>query len=149
MSKEPRATPTPKELPEGHYNFSLNEPPGSNVGGEAETPPPELPALVLTSVDPVSAVISADPDVPLTVTGSGFDATCVVVFDDADLATAFVSETELTASAPMAAAPAVVDVEVHRGDDLSDVRTFEFTAVAGRASASTRKPKKPGKKGKR
>jgi hypothetical protein len=67
--------------------------------------------------------------ITLTVTGSGFTPNSVVVFDDADTPTTFVSQTQLTADVPVSDVAAVVDVEVHRGDDMSDVLTFEFTAV--------------------
>jgi len=59
--------------------------------------------------------------------------------------TSFVSPTELHADCPVADAAGVVDVEVHRGDDMSDVLSFEFTAVMreGREKRTPeRKPKK-------
>jgi len=129
---------------------SINEPMGSNVS-TGDGGPAELPPLVLTDIDPDTLVVGSGT-FPLTVTGSGFTPESVVVFDDADVPTIFVSQTELTADCPVAAAAAVVDVEVHRGDDMSDVLSFEFTAVARMSAAKReqqRKPKKPAKKGKR
>jgi hypothetical protein len=121
---------------------SINEP--VPTPHDSETPPaPELPPLVLTSVTPDTHVIGPETEIPLTIAGDGFDATCLVVFDDADLPTSFVSATELTAIAPMGTVAGVVDVEVARGEETSDVLVFEWTAVAGRrTSAAARKPKK-------
>jgi hypothetical protein len=120
---------------------SINEPFGSNLT-TGDAGPQELPPLVLTDISPDTLVVGSG-SFPLTVTGSGFGPNCVVVFDDADVPTTFVSPTELTADCPVAAAADVVDVEVHRGEDMSDVLSFEFTAVA-RMSADKRKqePKK-------
>jgi len=129
--------------------MSANEPHGSNIGGEGTPPPVELPPLVLTSIDPVSVVVGSAVDFPLTVTGSGFDETCVILFDDEEFAPESASATVLSAIIPVAAAPAVVDVEVGRGEDLSEVLTFEFTAVAGRKSEPERKAKKAEPHGKR
>ena len=123
---------------------SINEPPSRDAA-----PPEPPPPLVLTSIEPASIVVSAELDFGITVTGSGFDAASVIVFDDEELATTFVSETELTARPAMAAAPAIVDVEVSRGEELSDVLTFEFTAVAGRITKPERKAKKDTPHGKR
>ena len=53
--------------------------------------------------------------------------------DDEDMPTTLVNSTTLTASIPVAAEPGMVDVEVARGEDLSDVLTFEFVAPAGTA----------------
>jgi len=131
---------------------SLNEPPpGSDViPGGGPTVPPELPPLVLSDIDPDTMVVGTGT-FSLTVTGSGFGPESVVVFDDVDVPTTFVSTTELTADCPVSAAADIVDVEVHRGDDMSDVLQFEFTAVVreGREKKPpARKPSK-GKKGKR
>ena len=136
-------------------NNSINEPPGSSLGGPTEPPPEQLEPLVLSDVRPDAMVVGSGT-FPLTVTGSGFTEDAVVVFNDLDVPTTFVSATELTADCPVEAAPTIVDVEVHRGEDMSDVLVFEFTAVMreGREKkAPERKPKKDapskGKKGKR
>ena len=136
---------TPQDtLPPGHGNASLNEPPGSNVGGVGggEPVPPE--PLVLSDVDPDAMVVGSGT-FSLTVTGSGFTPESVIVFDDADVPTTFVSPTELTADCPVSATAEIVDVEVHRGEDMSDVLAFEFTAVmrdAREKKPPVRKPKK-------
>ena len=129
---------------------SINEPPGSNVlpgeGGPNQIPDDpkhELPPLVLTDIDPDSAQIGMT-DFTLTVTGSGFTPNTVVVFDDEELPTVFVNQTTLTTNPPLPAEAATVDVEVHRGEEMSDVLTFEIVAPAGRRSSekAERKPKK-------
>ena len=128
---------------------SINEPPGSRVYTEEngpnqipDDPKHELPPLVLSDIDPDTAVVGSG-SVALTVTGTGFTPNCVVVFDDAEVPTVFVSQTSLTADCPASDVAELVDVEVTRGDDMSDVLSFEFTAVA-RMSADKRKqePKK-------
>ena len=99
---------------------------------------------MLSDISPDAMVVGAGT-FPLTVTGSGFTPESVVVFDDAEVPTSFVSPTELHADCPVADAAGVVDVEVHRGDDMSDVLMFEFTAVMreGREKRTPeRKPKK-------
>jgi len=122
---------------------SINEPPGSNIT-TGDAGPAELPPLVLSDISPDAMVVGSGT-FPLTVTGEGFTPESVVVFDDAEVPTSFVSPTELHADCPVADAAGVVDVEVHRGEDLSDVLVFEFTAVMreGREKkAPERKPKK-------
>jgi len=128
---------------------SINEPFGSNLT-TGDAGPQELPPLVLTDISPDTLVVGSG-SFPLTVTGSGFGPNCVVVFDDADVPTTFVSPTELTADCPASATADIVDVEVHRGEEMSDVLSFEFTAVA-RMSADKRKQepqKKPADKRKK
>ena len=122
---------------------SINEPPGSNIT-TGDAGPSELPPLVLSDISPDAMVVGSGT-FPLTVTGEGFTPESVVVFDDAEVPTSFVSPTELHADCPVADAAGVVDVEVHRGDDMSDVLSFEFTAVMreGREKRTPeRKPKK-------
>jgi hypothetical protein len=99
---------------------------------------------VLSDVDPDAMVVGTGT-FPLTVTGSGFTPESIVVFDDADAPTTFVSQTELRADCPVSATAEIVDVEVHRGEDMSDVLSFEFSAVMreGREKKPPqRKPKK-------
>jgi len=136
---------------------SINEPPGSNVLPGVETGPvqppegAELPPLVLTDISPDSAQTDSMTDITLTVTGSGFGPNCVILFDDEELPTTLVNSTTLTANPPLQAEAGVVDVEVARGEDLSDVLTFEFVAPAGTRSSqkAERKPKKAEPRGKR
>jgi IPT/TIG domain len=141
-TNEPAVQATPPE----HLPHSINEPPGSNVTPptEPETPPVTEP-IDLTALDPESIVVGSAPDFMLTVTGTGFDNQCVIVFDDEEQTTIYVDETTLMATIPVAMAADTVDVEVHRGEEMSDVLTFDFTAAGVRSSKATvqRKPKKP------
>jgi len=155
---EPQAAGEPGSLGDPNRLVSINEPPGSRVfTGEdgpnqiPEDPKHELPPLVLTDIDPDTIVVGSAADFVLTVTGSGFGPNCVIMVDDEDMPTTLVNQTTLTASVPVAAAAAIVDVEVARGEDLSDVLTFEFVAPAGRRSSekAERKPKKAEPRGKR
>ena len=75
----------------------------------------------------------------------------MILFDDEELPTTLVNSTTLTAASAGAGEAGVVDVEVARGEDLSDVLTFEFVAPAGRRSSekAERKPKKAEPRGKR
>ena len=130
---------------------SINEPPGSRVyTGEdgpnqiPDDPKHELPPLVLSDIDPDTAVVGSG-SVALTVTGTGFTPNCVVVFDDAEVPTVFVSQTSLTADCPVSAVAEIVDVEVTRGEDMSDVLSFEFTAVARDSKTKREQQRKPKK----
>jgi hypothetical protein len=128
---------------------SINEPPGSTIGSnmpqEGAAPP------VLSGIQPESVTIGATQaeTFTLTATGSGFTEDSVIVFDDEDLETTFVSETQLTAEAPTATEPRDVDVEVTNGEDLSDAITFSYEAEepAGSGARTSRKPaqRKPSK----
>jgi hypothetical protein len=134
------------------HMHSPNEPVGSTIGGEAGggEPAPGEP-LVLSDIDPDSVEVGSMLDFTLTVTGSGFTSDCVILFDDEELPTTLVNSTTLTANPPAQAEAGTVDVEVARGEDLSDVLTFEFVAPAGRRSSekAERKPKKTEPRGKR
>jgi hypothetical protein len=131
---------------------SINEPPGSRVyTGEdgpnqiPDDPKHELPPLTLSDIDPDTAVLGSMIDFTLTVTGSGFTPNSVIVFDDEEMPTVFVSQTQLTTNPPSPAEPGTVDVEVHRGEEMSDVLSFEFTAeppVSRGKREQQRKPKK-------
>jgi len=130
---------------------SINEPPGSRVyTGEdgpnqiPDDPKHELPPLVLSDIDPDTAVVGSG-SVALTVTGTGFTPNCVVVFDDAEVPTVFVSQTSLTADCPVSATAELVDVEVTRGEEMSDVLSFEFTAVARDSKTKREQQRKPKK----
>ncbi len=130
---------------------SINEPPGSRVyTGEdgpnqiPDDPKHELPPLVLSDIDPDAAVVGSG-SVTLTVTGTGFTPNCVVVFDDAEVPTVFVSQTSLTADCPVSDVAELVDVEVTRGEEMSDVLSFEFTAVARDSNTKREQQRRPKK----
>ena len=131
---------------------SINEPPGSRVftGEDGPNQIPEgaeLPPLVLTSIDP--DVIPVQPEeitsTKITLTGENFTPACVVLFDDEEMPTTFLTTSTLEADVPIAPAPGTYDVEVQRGDDLSDVLTFEI-AAAGRSTQAREKQKPKPKK---
>lgn len=144
QKSEAMAEPKAAELPLGSPH-SINEP------QTAEAPPPEsrdAPAperkqdsqaavLMLVSLSPDHSPVGAGPDFLLRVTGKGFDRQCKIVFDDEELSTLFEDDTSLTAWAPAATAPGEVDVEVARGDDLSEVLTFEFIEKSGSRKGKT------------
>jgi hypothetical protein len=123
---QPKDRPMPMQgdLPPGHFNASVNEPPGSNVGGGGEgggTPEP----VTLTGVTPATGVIGAD--VPITAAGTGFTEASVISFGGTALTTAYGSATSLTATAPgVAATEGPVDVTV----DGSAAVPFTWTLVS-------------------
>jgi hypothetical protein len=126
-------------------HYSINEP------APVAPPPVELPPLALTSIDP--DVIPVQPveitSTQLALTGTGFTVDCVVLFDDEEVLTQLDSPTRMLADVPLSATPGVFDVEVHRGEDMSDVLVFEIVAVASDTrKAPQRKPPK-GKPAKR
>ena len=120
---------------------SINEPSGSTIGSEK--------APVLSSLEPESVTIGPTQaeTFTLTVTGSGFDQDCVIVFDDEDLDTEYVSPTQLTAEAPTSTEAKEVDVEVVNGEELSESITFSFEeqAPAGRQTQKKPPQRKPSK----
>jgi hypothetical protein len=152
--------PIPPKPREG----SINEPPGSNVLPGMETGPNQPPEgwqpptqpggggggegeverLTLTDIDPDRIPVQPEEiaEIPLTVTGTGFSNDCVVLFDDEEVPTTFVSPTQLKASVPIAPAEGTYDVEVARGEELSDVLTFEIVpAEAGSGTQSAKREK--------
>jgi hypothetical protein len=145
---------------------SINEPPGSNVLPGLETGPVQPPEgwqpptqpggggegeverLTLTDIDPDRIPVQPEEiaEIPLTVTGTGFSNDCVVLFDDEEVPTTFISPTQLKASIPIAPAEGTYDVEVARGEELSDVLTFEIVAAeegSGATQSAKREKQKP------
>jgi hypothetical protein len=94
-------------------------------------PEPPEPTTSLDELDPVSASLDA-PDTLLTCTGTGFTEGSKIIFNGAEVPTAFVSNTELTTTiAPQGqAGPAVVPVFIQTGAEASNQQSFEFTAPA-------------------
>ena len=101
-----------------------------SIDGWTEAPP-EPP--VITSLDPATAAIG-DPDFTLHVTGTGFGADSVIVWNGSDEPTTVVSATEVTTDVNMATATAAValPVQVRTGGDLSAPAVFTFTDPARR-----------------
>jgi len=115
--------------------WSINEPEGSQVipegagegsgGGQVKT-------LKLDSIEPNETQFVQGVDtLQLTAKGEGFDDECIIVFDEAEQDTEFVSETELKASVPYADDPSRVEVFVTRNDEDSEALEFTFTEPPG------------------
>ena len=89
--------------------------------------PPSLWGIgtsVITTVAPSTGVVGAAPT--LTVTGTGFTPTTVVLFDSDPRPTTFVSETQLTATVAALVGPArTVQVTTSNGGS----KPFTITAV--------------------
>jgi hypothetical protein len=129
----------PEQQPTGASNpmdFTFAEPAeGKRKGGQA---PPTLDAI-----EPDGLPIGKTAAFDLTVIGEGFTNRSIVVFDDEELPTTYITSRRLIVHPAMAASPGEVDVEVHDGEEMSDVLTFEFADSAGRKrSKPVRKPKK-------
>jgi len=135
--------------------LSINEPPGSKVftGEDGPNQIPDgaqLPELTLTAIDPDRLPVqpASITEAGLRVTGTGFTPATVVLFDDEEVPTTFISPTRLDAVVPLVTEPGVFDVEVQRGDDLSDVMVFEI-ATAESGSGGARSSKEPARKPKK
>ena len=128
---------------------SINEPFGSNLT-TGDAGPAELPELTLTAIDPDRLPVqpASITEAGLRVTGTGFTPATVVLFDDEEVPTTFISPTRLDAVVPLVTEPGVFDVEVQRGDDLSDVMVFEI-ATAESGSGGARSSKEPARKPKK
>ena len=166
---KPNTTLTPGELPPGHFNASINEPPGSDVGGEGaaveeggEGGEGEDAAPDLESLDPDEADAGDATDIVMHVHGTGFTEQSVIYFNGLQEPTTFVSETEVTTGVKpsLFVVPAVCPVTVRNGSYESDALEFEFldpedppaareTKRSTRTTKAKTKPKKPAKKGRR
>jgi hypothetical protein len=167
---KPNTTLTPGELPPGHFNASINEPPGSDVGGEGsaveegggegEGETGEAPDL--ESLDPDEADAGDATDIVMHVHGTGFTEQSVIYFNGLAEPTTFVSETEVTTGVKpsLFVVPAVCPVTVRNGEHESDALEFEFldpedppaareNKRTTRTTKAKAKPKKSAKKGKR
>ena len=163
---KPNTTLTPGELPPGHFNASINEPPGSDVGGEGAAEGgeggEEGEAPDLESLDPDEADAGDAADIVMHVHGTGFTEQSVIYFNGLQEPTTFVSETEVTTGVKpsLFTVPAVCPVTVRNGEHESDALEFEFldpedppaareTKRSTRTTKAKAKPKKPAKKGRR
>jgi len=166
---KPNTQLTPGELPPGHFNASINEPPGSDVGGEGGATEEgggegegEDVAPDLESLDPDEADAGDATDIVMRVLGTGFTPESVIYFNGLAEPTTFVSETEVTTGVKpsLFTVPAVCPVTVRNGEHESDALEFEFldpeepvaareTKRTTRTTKAKAKPKKPAKKGKR
>ena len=100
---------------------SINEPPEL----------PDLPAPVITSIDPAECAIG-DPDFTLEVHGENFFAGSVIFFAGHDEPTTFdeAAGTVSTGVKPsLWGAPVVVQCQVYNGEMMSNAVDFTFTAA--------------------
>jgi hypothetical protein len=105
---------------------SINEPPGSNVHSR------ELPAPVLTSLDPAGCAIGA-ADFTLEVHGEHFFPGSVIFFAGHDEPTTFDEEagTVSTGVKPsLWGSPVKVQCQVRNGDKLSNALEFTFSEAS-------------------
>jgi IPT/TIG domain len=89
-------------------------------------------APVLASLTPTTAQIG-DPDFTLHVTGTGFTAASVIVFNGFDEPTTLVSDTEITTGVNMSvwlAPTAPLPVVVRTDGAVSNALSFTFTEAA-------------------
>jgi IPT/TIG domain len=99
------------------------------VRADGSGPGIETVAPVLTSLLPTTAVVGA-ANLTLQCNGTGMTTQSVIVFDGADMATTFVSPTQVTCTiTPSTATAGSVDVAVRNGNEPSNTRPFTFTAT--------------------
>jgi hypothetical protein len=91
----------------------------------------EIPPPVLSAIDPATAVVG-DPQLTLTASGSDFTYSSRIVFDGAEKATNFVSDSELTSTImPAGAVAGTVPVLVRTNGQDSSSLDFTFTDPVG------------------
>ena len=114
---------TPLQNPHGTPPDRPDIPPGT-------LPPPSV-APVLSSLAPATAVVGSI-DVTVTVNGSGFYPSSVIVWNSGDEPTTFISATQVsTLVKPSTASGAFsVPITVRNGDKVSNMLTFQFTEAA-------------------
>jgi hypothetical protein len=154
---EAGSDPRVADLPPGHGNSSVNEPPGSNVGGEGGSEgggEGEATAPTIEALDPDEIEIGS-ADVVLHVHGTGFTPESIIHFAGYDEPTSFVNDTEVTTGLKPSLwqAADVVECTVKNGDQESEPVEFEFLEAdvpAATRQTKRTKPKPPGKgKGKK
>jgi hypothetical protein len=103
-------------------------------GGGGSRPPLVQDGPFIAEIVPVYAEVGPPADVPFTVNGQNFDATCVIWFDGAAMPTTFVSASRLTTVIPAGSEPAVrpaIDVQVRNGaGDVSNLHDFAIVAAS-------------------
>jgi len=106
-------------------------PPGTTSINEPDTAAPEVPAEppLITALSPESALLGS-ADAVVSVTGSGFIATSVVVFDAVDAETDYISDTELSFLAPISALASAGAVDVIVSNDGIDSVPFPFDVTS-------------------
>lgn len=122
-------------------NFTFTDAAGATRSGKKSEA--KQGELTLTGLSPDHAPAGAGPDLLLRVFGTGFDKHCKIVFDDEEMITSYEDDRALTAWVPTATVACEVDVEVARGDELTEVLTFEFVAKGGTFHKNKPTPKAP------
>ena len=132
MAVGPREVDAHSELPPGHYNNSVNEPPGSDVGGEGGGEPGAGEAPTLTALDPDTAVAGDADDITLYVSGTGFTEDSVIVFGAYDEPTTLESDGTLSTGVKpsLFVVPDTVQVTVRNNTAVSGPLPFTFTDPA-------------------
>jgi len=105
------------------FDESGNQTSTKNGGPQRPQGPPPVPRPWVGSISPNSAVAGGGP-VTLTVTGGNFTATSVVVFNGADMATTFVSDTQIRAVITRVAPAGNKIVYVKDGGETSNIVYF-------------------------
>lgn len=95
----------------------------------------ENPVPVLTSIDPEEVEDEQEDDLEITLTGTGFVPESVVELDGTPITTAYVSDTELTATIPEASLQTPDEFEITvvnptPGGGTSEPATFTVTGAA-------------------
>jgi hypothetical protein len=106
----------------------LRTPEANTRDGDFEPPPieGELPAPVLTAIDPTTG-FTGNATLPLlTATGSDFHPTSVIRFQGIGWPTTFVSTSELTVPIPYITQAGPVNVTVDTGGLISQPQTFTY-----------------------
>lgn len=99
------------------------------VRADGSGPGIETVAPVLTSTLPTTAVVGAS-DFTLQCNGNGMVAGSVIVFDGDDMATTYVSPTQVTCRvSPSTATVGSVNIAVRNGNETSNDRPFNWTAT--------------------
>ena len=109
-----------------------------SIDGWTEGP---IEAPTIAALSPATVALGA-PSFTLHVTGTGFGADAVIVFNEFDEPTTVVSPTEVTTGVDMAVwlAPAVVPVFVRSNGNLSEPASFTFTAARSAPGPTTTPP---------
>jgi hypothetical protein len=100
----------------------------------AGTLPPPSVAPTVSSLTPNTAVVG-DPDFTMTVNGSGFTASSVIVWNGGDEPTTFVADGQVatTVKPSTASGPHTIPIAVRNGDKVSNEMSFSFTEAASRS----------------
>jgi hypothetical protein len=135
-SSQTTAAPSPSSGGDGLSSFFGDDdddstpvaPPGQQAAATTAT-------VTVAGLSPASATaqVGGTASLTLTVTGTGFDSTSVVVFNNKDVPTKLVSATSLQGAVPsdMLSTVGAVPVLVREGSTMSTAVSFSITAGTG------------------